>query len=222
MTVKLNHYWTIIPPKKNAYSRFIVKKFIPGVNRLGLHAVAGWSMLVGAYSEIIIETVASDLDLLENALRSKEYRELKSNLLNFVKNYKTKVLVPTQKEPAYTMDIAEDTVKFNQVWDVITVQQDDYRQYARYVEEEFYPVLEKIGIHVAGEWEVLIGDGPRIICEGRVTDVASLIPQLQGAEFRRAKQKLKAYVENYRSRILSFHVQKLKGYKSASYNTRKD
>ena len=222
MTVKLNHYWTIIPPKNADYSRFMIKKFIPGVNRLGLHAVAGWSVLVGAYSEIIMETVANDLDHLENALRSKGYRDLKSELLNFVKNYKTKVLVPTQKDSAYTMDIAEDTVKFNQVWDVITVKEDDYQQYANYVAKEFYPVLEEIGIHVAGEWEVLIGDGPRTICEGRATDVASLIPRLQSAEFRRAKRNLKSYVENYRSRILSFHIQKIKGYKSASYNIIKD
>ena len=222
MTVKLNHYWTIIPPKNDDYSRFIIKKFIPGVNRLGLHAVAGWSVLVGAYSEIIMETVSSDLDLLERALRSNEYRDLKSELLNFVKKYKTKVLIPTQKDSAYTMDMAEDTVKFNQMWDVITVQKDDYQQYSAYVEEEFYPVLENIGVHVAGEWEVLIGEGPRTICEGRAKHVASLIPKLQSAEFRRAKRKLKKYVENYESRILSFHIQKVKGYKSASYNIIKD
>ncbi len=222
MAVKLNHYWTIIPHKNEEYSRFIIKKFIPGVNRLGLHTVAGWSVLVGAYSEIIMETVASDLDLLEKALRSKEYKELKSELLNFVRKYKTKVLIPSQKDSAYSMDIAEDAVKFNQMWDVITLKEDDYHRFSSYVEEEFYPILEKLGIHVAGEWEVLIGEGPRTICEGRANDVASLITNLQGTEFRRAKRKLKQFVENYESRILSFHVQKVKGYKSASYNLIKD
>ena len=37
MTVKLNQYWTVDPTKTKEYNKFILKKFIPGVNQLGLH-----------------------------------------------------------------------------------------------------------------------------------------------------------------------------------------
>jgi hypothetical protein len=84
--------------------------------------------------------------------------------------------------------------------------------------DEFYPLLENLGVFVAGEWEVLIGDGPRIICEGRVTELEQLIGNLQSERFRKAKKKLKDFVINYQSRILSFHIRKVKGYKSASYD----
>ena len=47
MTVKLNHYLTIINSRKDDYNKFVLKKFIPGVNQLGLHTVAGWCVLVG-------------------------------------------------------------------------------------------------------------------------------------------------------------------------------
>jgi hypothetical protein len=218
MTVKLDHYWTINPVKYEEYSKFMIKKFIPGVNRLNLHTVAAWSVLVGAYSEIILETVSNDLDLLEEALRSDHYRQLKSGLLNYITNYKTKVLVTTEKKDSYSTDIREKTIKFNQTWDIITEKKEDYAQYSRYVLEEFYPTLEDLGILVAGEWEVLIGDGPRMICEGRVTELQSLIGNLQGERFRKAKKKLKNFVRDYQSRILSFHIRKVKGYKSASYN----
>ncbi len=217
MTVKFDHYWTINPQKSKEYGKFILNKFIPGVNRLNMHTVAAWSVLVGAYSEIILETVSNDLDLLEEALRNKAYRDLKSDLLNYVTNYKTKVLVTTGKD-SYSTDIRENTIKFNQTWDVITEQTEDLKQYARYVKDEFYPLLEEMGILVAGEWEVLIGDGPLVICEGRVNDVQSLIGNLQSKRFREAKQKLKNFVKNYQSRILSFHIRKVKGYKSASYD----
>lgn len=218
MPVKLNHYWTIKPVKFNDYEKFIIKDFIPGVNNLGMHTVAAWVVMVGAYSEIVLETVSNDLDLLEQALRSKDYRDLKVNLLNYVSKFKTKVLVNTDKKDTYSIDIREDTVKFNQMWDIITSSQQDYDQYAHYVVEEFYPLLEELGVHVAGEWEVLIGDGPRILCEGRVNDIQSLIPNLQSEKFRRARKRLKDFVENYESRILSFHIQKVKGYKSASFH----
>ncbi len=215
MPVKLNHYWTIIQDKNENYNKFMTKKFIPGVNKLGLHTVAGWSVLVGAYSEIILESVANDLDLLEVALRNQKFKDLKGTLLNYVKNYKTKVLVSTGKKDSYSIDIKEDTVKFNQSWDLIGTKKIEY---GRYTKNEFYPLMEELGIFVAREWEVLIGDGPSIICEGRATDIGNLIRNLQSKKFRQAKRKLKEYTENYRSRILTFHIQKVKGYKSASYN----
>ena len=214
MTVKLNQYWTVIPGKTEEYHKFILKKFIPGVNQLGLHTVAVWSVLVGAYSEIMFESVTSDLDMLEKALKNKKYKELKADLHNYVKKYKSKVLVKTGKKDSYSSDIREDTVKFNQMWDLTG----DKKEYGRYVIDEFYPLLEEFGISVAREWEVLIGDGPSILCEGRAKDINNLIPNLQSKKFQEAKQKLKGFVENYESRILTFHIQKVKGYKSASYH----
>ncbi len=213
MTVKLNQYWTVLPGKAEEYHKFILKKFIPGVNQLGLHTVGVWSVLVGAYSEIIFESVTSDLDLLEKSLKNKKYKELKGDLLNYVKKYKTKVLVKTGKKDSYSSDIREDTVKFNQMWDLVG----DKKEYGRFVIDEFYPLLEELGITVAREWEVFIGDGPSIICEGRAKDISNLIGNLQSDKFQEAKQKLKQFVENYESRILTFHIQKVKGYKSASY-----
>lgn len=215
MPVKFDQYWTVDPENVNEYEKFIISKFIPGINRLGIHTVAGWTVLIGAYSEIIFEGVSNDLELLEKALRDKKYKELSVGLQKYIKQYKTKVLVSTGKKEAYSPDIKEDTVKFNQMWDVISSKKDDYETY---VTEQFYPKLEELGIYVAGEWEVLIGDGPRIICEGRVNQVQTLISNLQSKAFRKMRQELKQYVENYQSRVLTFHIQKVLGYKSASYN----
>jgi hypothetical protein len=214
MTVKLNHYWTIINSRKDDYNKFVIRKFIPGVNQLGLHTVAGWCVLVGAYSEIMMECVTNDLDLLEQALKDSRYKQLKSELLNYVKSYKTKVLTEASNANSYSTDIAANTIKFNQTWNLIGEKKEAYGRFTR---EEYYPLLEELGISVAGEWEVLIGDSPSIICEGRVEHVDNLIRNLQSKKFRKAKSQLKAYIEDYQSRILTFHIQKLKGYKSASY-----
>ena len=214
MTVKLNHYWTIINSRKDDYNKFVIRKFIPGVNQLGLHTVAGWCVLVGAYSDIMLECVTNDLDQLEQALKDARYKTLKSELLNYVKSYKTKVLIETGNVSSYSMDIAADAVKFNQTWNLIGEKKGVYGQFTR---QEYYPLLEELGISIAGEWEVLIGDSPTIICEGRVEHVENLIRNLQSKKFREAKTQLKAYIEDYQSRILTFHIQKIKGYKSASY-----
>ncbi len=214
MPVKFNHYWSIIQGKDQEYRKFIISDFIPRLNKLNMHVVAGWTILIGGYSEIIFESVCNDLELLEIALRDTRYKEIKADLLNFVKKYKTKVLIPTGQKDAYTIEMKPDTVKFNQMWDVVS---DKRKEYDQFTIEEFYPAIEELGISIAREWEVLIGEGPGIICEGRVNNVSTLINSLKSESFINAKKKLKKYVENYESRVLSFHIQKVKGYKTASY-----
>jgi len=214
MPVKFNHYWSIFQGKNREYNKFIINDFIPRLNKLNMHVVAGWTILIGGYSEIIFETVCNDLELLERALRDPRYKEIKADLLNYVKKYKTKVLIPAGQKDAYTIEMKPDTVKFNQMWDVVS---DKRKEYDQFTTEEFYPAVEELGISIAREWEVLIGEGPGIICEGRVNDVSTLVNSLKSESFITAKKKLKMYVENYESRVLSFHIQKVKGYKTASY-----
>ncbi len=215
MPVKFNQYWSVDHQRVNDYEKFMTHRFIPEINRLGIHTVAGWTVLIGAYSEIIFEGVTNDLDLLEKALTDKRYKKLIDELNNYVKNYKTKVLVSTGKKEAYSTDIKEDTVKFNQMWDVISQKKADYE---KYVLETFYPCMERLGILVAGEWEVLIGDGPHVICEGRAQQIDKLVANIQSRTFRECRRGLKQYVENYESRVLVFHIQKVLGYKSVTYH----
>ena len=82
---------------------------------------------------------------------------------------------------------------------------------------DFYPCLEELGIKVTGEWEVIIGDRPCIICEGRADETHNVLASLQSSRFQKARKGLKQYVENYESRILTFHIQKMNGYKSQRY-----
>lgn len=215
MPVKFNQYWRIISARRGEYGKFIIKEFIPGMNSLGIHVVAGWSVLIGSYSEMIVESMSNDLELVEKGLKNPKFKDLQDNLLNYVKDYKTKVLIPTGRKGSYTPDIKKDTIKFNQTWDIISKTKDEYEDY---VINEYYPLLEESDISVAGEWMVLIGDGPHIICEGRVHDTEKLIKTLSSKKFRTARRKLKGLVEHFESRILSFHVQKIKGYKSSSYH----
>lgn len=214
MAVKLNHYWSIAPGMNDEYLKFISKKFIPGVNSLGLNTVAVWSVLIGAYSEIIMENTCNDLETIEKALNTDKYKSLKTQLFKYVTHYMTKILVKTNRMDSYSMDIRKDTIKFNQMWDVQTRKMEEYKEF---VTRTYFPTLEELGVSVAGEWEVLIGDGPVIICEGRVTDIDTLLRNLQSKKFRKAKSQLKKFVYSYRSRILTFHVKKVKGYKSESY-----
>jgi hypothetical protein len=198
------------------YEKFIIGKYIPGINKLGIHIVAGWTVLIGGYSDIVMEGVSNDLDGLEQAMTNKKYMKLHDELLDHVKGYKTKVLTSTGQKDDYSRDVQKNTVKFIQMWDVIPKKKEDYRSFVTGI---FYPCMEELGIQIATEWEVLIGEGPRILCEGRAFDIDSttLISNLQKKKYQKSKHSLKQYVENYQSRILVFHVQKVLGYKTVNY-----
>ena len=57
------------------------------------------------------------------------------------------------------------------------------------------------------------------MCEGRAQDVDTntVIGNLRSEKFQKAKHGLRQFIENYESRIFIFHIQKIVGYKSASY-----
>jgi len=216
MPVKFNQYWTVDRYKVDEYKKFVIRKYIPGMNSLGIHVVAGWTVLIGGAGEIILEGVSNDLDQLEKGLRDSKYKELNADLQNYIHGYKTKVLVSTGTKEDYSKEVKKNTVKFSQMWDIVSGKDKAYQEY---VTGTFYPTTETMGLHIAREWEVLIGDGPRIVCEGRAVDIDSttLISNLQTKKFQEAKRGLKQLVEHYESRILIFHIQKVVGYKSASY-----
>ena len=98
MPVKFNQYWTVDFEKVKEYEKFIIRKYIPGINKLGIHIVAGWTVLIGGYSENILEGISNDLELLEKALRDNKYKQLNDELQNYIKKYKNKVLVKAGKK----------------------------------------------------------------------------------------------------------------------------
>ena len=145
MTVKFNQYWSVYFDKIKDYEKFMIKKYIPGMNKLGIHVVAGWSVLVGGSGDLFLEGVTNDLEHLEKGLRSPKYKELNHELQNFIHSYKTRVLVSTGREDHYSKDVMANTIKFNQVWNVISKTKEAYEEY---VVETFYPCLEELGIRV--------------------------------------------------------------------------
>ncbi len=217
MTVKLNQYWTVKHDKTAKYSNFVVKEYVPELNNLGIHIIAGWTVLLGGYSEIYLEGVTDNLELLERALWHDNFDKLRKDLDKYVYNYKTKVLTSTGRYDSYSKDliITEDTIKITQAWDI---KSDKEHEYDYFVLNKFYPMLEDLSIEVTNEWKVLIGEGPNIICEGRVKKADNLMKNLKSQKFQRTRAKLKRLIQNYESRALTLHVGKnLGGYKTTYY-----
>ena len=214
MSVKFNEYWNIIPEKTDDYIDFMQKYRIPTLNKLGINIVAMWSVLIGASPQIVSEGVAEDLDKLELALKSEDYKKTNTKLLHIITEYKSKVLVSSGRFPHLPRAISSGTVKFSQYWDIIPGKEEKYDDFIRNVH---YPAMEELGIRIADEWNVLIGESPHILYEGRADNAEQLLAALKSPKFRIMKNELLKLVSNYNSRVLVFHAFRAKGGTSKEY-----
>lgn len=214
MAVKFLEYWDIDPEKKREYKNFILKEHIPTLNNLGITIVAAWNVLIGAFPQIISEGVAEDLNQVQMALTSETYKNLNNRLLTFVTNYKSKVQVPTGRLEHLPREIEKGTVKFNQYWDIIPGKE---KEYEAFIHDTCVPKMNELGIKIAGEWSVLIGESPHVILEGRAKSLDILMKALQSDDYRQLKAKLMDMVNHCNSRVLVFHALRSIGYKSVSY-----
>ena len=214
MAIKFNEYWNVIPDRMQEYIDFMQRSRIPTMNGLGVQVVALWSSLIGSSPQIISEGLAIDLDHVESALKSEEFRRTNAKLLTMVADYRSKVMVSSNRFKELPRACSRGTIKFSQYWDIIPGKEADYDHYIKNV---FHPGMENLGMEVRGEWYVLIGESPHMFFESGSDTAERLLVSLKSQKFRVLKNDLLKLVCNYSSRVLVYHACKNKTSGSNEY-----
>lgn len=92
MAVKLLMTWDIIPGREQDYFEFVVREFIPGMQRLGLEPSDAWFTMYGQQPQIMTGAQTSSLSALERILASQEWQSLVRQLSDYVEDYKFKIV----------------------------------------------------------------------------------------------------------------------------------
>jgi hypothetical protein len=92
VTVKLLMTWDILPGREQEYFEFVVRDFIPGMQRLGLEPSDAWFTIYGEHPQIMAAAQMPTLGSLNQVLGTKEWDDLIRLLLDYVENFKTKVV----------------------------------------------------------------------------------------------------------------------------------
>lgn len=92
MSVKLLMTWDIAPDQEQEYFEFVIREFIPGIQRIGLEPMEAWATVYGSYPQILVAMTAPDLPAAQRALHSTDWASLREKLLGFVKNFSYKVV----------------------------------------------------------------------------------------------------------------------------------
>ena len=89
---KLLMSWNIRPGREDEYFEFVVREFGPGLIKLGVRPTDAWYTQYGDGPQILQGGIMEELEGLQRALASDEWREMKKRLLTYVTNYSQKIV----------------------------------------------------------------------------------------------------------------------------------
>jgi hypothetical protein len=92
VAVKLIMTWDILPGREQEYFEFVVRDFIPGMQKLGLEVSDAWFTMYGEQPQIMAAAQMSNLTSLNRVLGSTEWQDLTSLLLDYVENFQHKIV----------------------------------------------------------------------------------------------------------------------------------
>ena len=92
MSVKLLMTWDILPGREQEYFEFVVRDFIPGVQRIGMEPSDAWYTMYGNQPQILAAFQMPSINTLQNVMDSADWKELSQRLLDYVDNLQYKIV----------------------------------------------------------------------------------------------------------------------------------
>jgi hypothetical protein len=92
LAVKLIMTWDIAPEHEQDYFEFVVREFVPGIQRLGFELSEAWVTVFGNHPQIQVGVVLPSLSKARQVMHSSEWKSLNNQLQDYVVNYTQKLV----------------------------------------------------------------------------------------------------------------------------------
>jgi hypothetical protein len=92
LTAKLIMTWDITPDREQEYFEFVVRDFIPGVQRLGFELSDAWATVYGEHPRMLVGVLMPTIREVQHILQSSDWRSLNNQLQDYVENYAEKIV----------------------------------------------------------------------------------------------------------------------------------
>jgi len=93
VAVKLLMTWDIRPGREQEYFEFVIREFIPQIQKLGLDPTDAWYTVYGDHPQILVSAKSETLKFLKQVMNSDEWNSLINKLLDYVENFEQKTVV---------------------------------------------------------------------------------------------------------------------------------
>lgn len=92
LPLKLIMTWDIMPEHEQEYFEFVIREYIPGIQRLGCDLSDAWATVYGRQPQITVGAVLPNEKKVRQLLLSEEWIKLTNHLQDFIQNYNLKVV----------------------------------------------------------------------------------------------------------------------------------
>jgi hypothetical protein len=92
MAVKLLMTWDILPGREQEYFEFVVRDWIPGIQRLGLEPSDAWFTMYGDQPQIMASAQTNSINAMQKILDTSEWNDLTRQLLDYVEDFTYKIV----------------------------------------------------------------------------------------------------------------------------------
>ena len=92
MAVKLLMTWDILPGREQEYFEFVVRDFLPEIQKLGLEPSDAWYTMYGEQPQIMAAVQSNSMGSLQQVLDSSEWDQLILSLMDYVEEFDYKIV----------------------------------------------------------------------------------------------------------------------------------
>jgi hypothetical protein len=84
--------WDILPGREQDYFEFVVRDFIPAMQRMGMEVSDAWFTMYGNQPQILAAAQMPSINSLNQIMESSDWKDLTSRLLDYVENFEYKIV----------------------------------------------------------------------------------------------------------------------------------
>ncbi len=93
MAYKVIMTWDVPQEREQEYFEFLVREYIPSLQRLGFNITDAYATMYGSQPQILVGASMEKLAEVQRALKSSDWQSLHNQLSDFITNYTQKVVV---------------------------------------------------------------------------------------------------------------------------------
>jgi len=84
--------WDITPEHEQDYFEFVIRDYIPGVQRMGCELTDAWATVYGNKPQITVSVIIGSPRKARQLLFSEDWLSLNNRLQDFIQNYTMKLV----------------------------------------------------------------------------------------------------------------------------------
>ena len=88
--LKVIFSWNIKPGHEQDYFAYVLREYLPGINRLGVEITDAWATVYGDQPQILLGAVVPSKEIAREVMLSEKWTELTEVLLDYVDDFEVK------------------------------------------------------------------------------------------------------------------------------------